>query len=144
MRKLLLSLCFAIAVDGADDPWAKVRALKSGTDLRIYKKGVSQPLNVKMGDLTDDNLVVINKNEQVAIARDAISRIDARPIGKQRVTTETKVSTKDVTGDPKAAIPAPGSSGAGSTTSTSTGFTVGSKNDFETVYRRPPPDTKKK
>ena len=139
MRKLLFSLCIASALFAADDPWAKVKELKSGTELRVFKKGSAQPLTVKMGDLTDENLIVINKNEQSAIARDLIDRIDYRPSGKSRLTTETKMATKDTTGDPKAVIPAPNSRGAGSgpTTSTSTGLSVGSKPDFETVYRRP-------
>jgi hypothetical protein len=102
-------------------------------------KGAGQPINVKMGDLTDESLVVSDKKEETAIPRDVIERIDARPTGKSRVTTESKIATKDVTGDPKAVIPAPNSRGAGTgpTTETSTGFSVGSKGDFETVYRRP-------
>ncbi|MCU1235466.1 MAG: hypothetical protein JWP63_3433, partial [Candidatus Solibacter sp.] len=96
MRKLLFSLSIAVALFGADDPWAKVKELKSGTELRVYKKGAGQPLNVKMGDLTDENLIVIDKKEQTAISRDVIERIDARPTGKSRVTTESKIATKDV------------------------------------------------
>ncbi len=78
-------------------------------------------------------------SQAVAVARDAIERIDARPTGKSRLTTESKIATKDVTGDPKAVIPAPNSRGAGSgpTTSTSSGISLGSRPDFETVYRRP-------
>jgi len=139
MRKLLFPLCFALALLGADDPWAKVKELKTGTELRVFKKGAAQPIMVKMGDLTDDNLVVINKSEETAIARDQIDRIDYRPTGKSRLTTETKVATKDPTGDPKAVIPAPNYRGAGEgpSNSTSTGLSIGSKPDFETVYRRP-------
>jgi len=139
MRTLFLSLCAALALFGADDPWSKVKELKTGTELRVYKKGSPQPLTVKMGDLTEENLVVINKNAETAIARDQIDRIEARPSGKSRVTTETKMATKDTTGDPKAVIPAPNSRGGGSgpTTSTSTGISMGSRPDFETVYQRP-------
>jgi hypothetical protein len=139
MRKLLFSLCLTFALFAADDPWAKVKDVKSGTELRVWKKGTAQPLAVKMGDLTDENLIVINKNEETAIARDLIDRIDCRPTGKSRVTTESKMATKDTTGDPKAAIPAPNSRGAGAgpSSSTSTNLNVGSRPDFETIYRRP-------
>src|SRR6266540_2308035 len=128
MRKILFPLCFALALFGADDPWAKVKELKSGTELRVYKKGAAQPVNVKMGDLTDENLIVVDKKEETAISRDVIERIDARPTGKSRVTSESKVATKDSTGDPKAVIPAPNSRGAsGPTTESSTNFSVGSR-----------------
>jgi hypothetical protein len=139
MRKLFFPLCVALALLGADDPWAKVKDLKTGTELRVYKRGAAQPLTVKMGDLTDENLVVINKNEETAIARDLIDRIECRPSGKSRITTESKIATKDATGDPKAVIPAPNSRGGGSgpTTSTSSGLSVGSRPDFETIYQRP-------
>ena len=138
MRKMLFSLCFAVALFGADDPWAKVRELKTGTELRVYKKGSAQPLTFKMDELTDENLVVIDKKTQTAIARDLIDRIDFRPTGKPRITTESKMATKDTTGDPKAVIPAPNSRGGGGpTTETSSGLSIGSKADFETAYRRP-------
>jgi hypothetical protein len=139
MRKLLLPLSFALALLSADDPWAKVKELKTGTELRVYKRGSLQPMTVKMGDLTDENLVVINKNAETAIARDEIDRIESRPSGKPRVTTESKVATKDVTGDPKAVIPAPNSRGVGSGpgSSTSSSLSVGSRPDFETIYQRP-------
>jgi hypothetical protein len=139
MRKLLFPLCFVLALLGADDPWAKVKELKTGTELRVYKRGSAQPMTVKMGDLTEENLVVINKNAETAIARDEIDRIDSRPSGKPRVTTESKVATKDVTGDPKAVIPAPNSRGVGSGpgSSTSSGISMGSRPDFETIYQRP-------
>ena len=68
---LFFPLCLALALFGADDPWAKVKELKSGTELRVYKKGSAAAADVKYGDLTEENLVVINKNEETAIARDA-------------------------------------------------------------------------
>ena len=143
MRKLLFSLSLALALFGADDPWAKVKELKSGTDLRVYKKGAAQPLNVKMGELTDENLIVIDKKEETAISRDAIERIDARPTGKPRVTSESKVATKDSTGDAGAVTPTANSRGGGPTTESSTSYSVGSRPDFETVYRRAPVAPKK-
>jgi hypothetical protein len=129
MLKFVLFLCTAVLAFGADDPWAKLKELKTGTELRVYKKSVAQPLLVQMGELTDDNLVVIDKKEQTAIARDLIERVDYRPSGKSRVTKET--STKDVVGPD------------GRSTSTNSGLSIGPKPDFETVYRRPPSPAKK-
>jgi len=138
MRKLALFLCTALAAFGADDPWAKVKELKTGTELRVYKKGSMQPLLVKMDELTDDNLVVINKNEQTAIAREQIDRVDYRPSGKSRVTRESTTKVNDGVGDPRAVIPSPRQQGnPGPSTSTSSNVSIGSKPDFETIYRRP-------
>lgn len=138
MRKLLLLLCPALLAFGADDPWAKVKELKTGTELRVYKKGAALPLVVKMDELTDDNLVVIDKNKQTAIARDQIDRVDYRPSGKSRVTKETTTKVNDGVGDPKAVIPGPQQQGTpGPSTSSSSNVSFGSKPDFETIYRRP-------
>src|SRR4051812_11448678 len=99
MRKLAIFLCMAWLAFGVEDPWAKLKELKSGTELRVFKKGAAQPLLVKMGELTDENLVVINKNEETAIARDQIDRVDARPTGKRLVShNDTKVESGQ--GDP--------------------------------------------
>jgi len=54
-------LLAAVAVFAADDPWAKVKELKGGAELRVYKKGAAQPLLAKMDELTDDNLMVVVK-----------------------------------------------------------------------------------
>src|SRR5579864_286909 len=92
---LLFFLLSASLVFAADDPWAKVKDLKTGTELRITKIGAKQPIMAKMDELTDENLLVIVKNEQTAIPRDRIERIDARPAGKSsRVTTESKTTTE--------------------------------------------------
>ena len=125
MRKLALFLGAALLAFGADDPWAKVKELKTGTELRVFKKGAAQPLLVQMDELTDDNLVVIAKSQQTAIPRDQIDRVDSRPPGKSRVTRETTSKTDDAVG---AARP---------TTTTSSNVSIGSKPDFETIYRRP-------
>jgi hypothetical protein len=135
MPRILLFTLTAILTFGADDPWAKVKDLKSGTELRVYKKGASQPLLLKMDELTDESLVVVNKNEQIAIPRDQIERVDYRP-AKSRVTKETRTT---VSNGGEAAPPAPGpnQNAAGPSTSTSTNVSFGSKPDFETIYRRP-------
>ena len=140
MWKLALLLCTGLLALGADDPWTKLKELKTGAELRVYKKGAAQPLLVKMDELTDDNLVVIDKNKETAIARDLLDRVDARAAGKSRVTKETTTKVSDGVGDPKAVIPGPqqqGNPGPATSTSTSSGISWGPKPDFETVYRRP-------
>ena len=109
MLKTIIILCAAAIAFGADDPWAKVKELKTGTELQVYKRGSIQPLTVKMDELTDQNLIVINKNAQTAILRDDIERIDARPSGKTRTVNETKVTEKNAATDPRSTIPGPNS-----------------------------------
>ena len=49
MLKTVFVLCCGMSLAmAADDPWAKVKAIKSGSELRVYKKGAAQPLVVKM------------------------------------------------------------------------------------------------
>ena len=132
MSKLILLVLSATLAFAADDPWAKVKDLKTGTELRIYKKGSSQPLVVKSADVTEDNLVVLLKNAQVAIPKDSIDRVDYRP-AKGKLTTET--TTKQTEPDTTPGPPGHGSQVPG--TSTSTSVSMGSKPDFETIYKRP-------
>jgi hypothetical protein len=137
MLKTIIILCAAAIAFGADDPWAKVKELKTGSELQVYKRGSVQPLTVKMDELTDQNLIVINKNAQTAILRDDIERIDARPSGKTRTVNETKVSEKNAATDPRSTIRArihPGRDES-SYVWASSGVTW-SKPGFETVYRR--------
>ena len=131
MRSLLLLLLAGLTVFGAADDWAKVKGLKTGSELRIFKKGSAQPISALMADLTDDNLVVLVKKTETAIPKGQIDRIDARPPSGSRVTKET--TTKDSVGaDGK------------ETTSSSGGLSFGNKPDFETVYRRVTPPAQKK
>lgn len=142
MSKLFFFLLFLLAAMTAftaDDPWAKVRDLKGGTELRIYKKGTAQPVLAKSDDVTGDNLIVVVKNEQVAIPKDQIDRIDYRPKPGSRLTTETKSKPTDpdyTPGPPTRGPAVPG-------TSTSTSVGIGSKPDFELIYKRPTPPPKK-
>jgi hypothetical protein len=138
LKSLFLLACGAALAVAADDPWAKVKEIKSGSELRVYKKGAAQPLLVKMDEATDERLVIVNKNEQVAIAREDIERIDARPSGRRSVTKESKTTVSDTNADPKSAIPGPNPTRPGPTSSSSTSYSIGGKPDFETVYRRPP------
>ncbi len=129
MRAFVFLLLACLAALAGDD-WAKVKALKTGSDLRVFKKASTQPILAQFGDLTDDNLIVIVKKTETAISRDQIDRIDARPPSGSRVTKEK--STKE-TVNPD-----------GSTsTSSGGGLSMGSRPDFETVYRHLPSAPKK-
>jgi len=117
-----------------DDQWIKVKELKSGTEIRIYKKGVSQPILAKAGDATEDKLIIVLKNEETAIDKKDIERVDARPQGGKRTKVESKATNNEPTAQPVDGVrpenyPKPGSS-------YSSGMSVGSKPDFETVYQR--------
>src|SRR5689334_21639609 len=138
MVKTILILCAAALAYGADDPWAKVKELKTGTELHVYKRGAVQPLVVKMDELTEQNLVVVNKKTQMAIPRDQVERIDARPTGRTRTVTNTQTAEQNAATDPRSTIPGPnqppGAIHAQSTT-TASGVTW-TKQDFETIYRK--------
>src|SRR5258708_22983170 len=136
MSRMLVFAFAALAAFGADD-WGKVRDLKTGTELRIYKKGASQFLAAIMDEASADRLIAVIKNEQVAIAKADIDRIDCRPVRPGRRATKETTTTVTQSHDPVAA-PGPQSGTGGTTTSTSTGYTFQPKPDFETIYRRPP------
>jgi len=128
LKTFLFILAAAVAF-GAGDPWLKVKDIKAGTDLRVFRKGKSQPLLVQMGELTADNLVVIQKKTEIAIPREEIDEIDSRPPKSTWVKNESTTATTNPDGT--------NSSGY------SSGYSKGSRGDFETVYRRPAPPSKK-
>ena len=75
---------------------------------------------------------MILKNEEIAIPRDKVSRIDSRP-QKGYVRPETKTTApSDGSGGSKT-VP-----GAAPSSSYSTGVAISDKIDFETIYRRTP------
>lgn len=135
MRGVLLFLLAGLVAFGAEDEWAKVKALKTGAEIRVFKKGSMQPILAQMDELTDDNLIVIVKKTQTAIPKDQIDRIDARPSNNRQITKET--ATKENFPDAKAQADAGAAGPATPSTSTSTSVSIGGKPDFETVYRRP-------
>jgi hypothetical protein len=124
MPRVAIVLLAAAAAFAADDLWSAVRSIKSGAEIRVFKRGSAQPISANMDELRDDSLIVVVKNAQVAIPRDQVERIDARPPQtSSRVTRESKSATVTARdGKP--------------TTSASSGVSFGSKPDFETVYRR--------
>src|SRR5947209_3353457 len=91
--RILAAFLFVAAAFAADDPWTKVKELKSGTEVRVMKKGAAQPVIGKFDEATDENLILVVKTEQTAIAKDAIDRIDYRP-AKPRLVKETKTTVE--------------------------------------------------
>src|SRR5258706_7162018 len=135
MSKIFLLVLAAITILAADNPWIKVRELKSGSDLRIYKRGASQPIMATMDEANDERLIAVVKNEQMAFAKADIDRIDARPEtqGGRMIKTTTTSSTTELHDK----VAAPGPQGQmGPSSSTSTSFSNRPKPDFETIYRR--------
>ena len=138
MRAIVLLLAAAPLVIGADiktdDQWNKVKELKSGTEIRVYKKGIATPILAKAGDATDDKLIVILKNQESAIDKKDIERVDARPQSGKRAKVESKATMNEPTAQPVDGVrpenyPKPGSS-------YSSGVSMGSRPDFETIYTR--------
>jgi len=134
MMRIAMLLLVPVVLLGADSSWTKVKDLKSRSELRIYKKGAREPINATFDEANDERIVVVVKNSEVAIAREEIDRIDARP-GKtpQKLTVDktVKQTDPDLTPHPNPSIPAPGTS-----SSSNVGFGGESRPGFETVYRR--------
>jgi hypothetical protein len=129
MRRILFLLLAGLCAASAQDAWTKVSKLKSGVEIRIFKRGSLQPLLAKMGEATADQLVIIVKNEQMAVAKEDIDRLDYRPdLPGGRLVKETSTTPSTVY-DPN-------------TNKTTSGVVVRGKPEFETIYRRPPPPKK--
>jgi len=135
MRTLLLFSLATLTVFGAENSWDKVRDLKTGTELRIIKKGARQPILGTMDEANDERIIVVVKNEEIAIQKDDIDRIDYRPAGKTKATKETRTTQSD-SSQTTPAGPAGQGATPGPSTSTTTTYSSGSKPDFETIYRR--------
>jgi hypothetical protein len=135
MPRLLLFALAALTVFAAETSWDRVRDLKTGTELRIFKKGSRQPVIGTMDEANDERLVVVIKNEELAIPKDDIERIDFRPATKSHAVKETRTTQSDST-QTTSVGPQPKGSQPGPTTSTTTSIGTASKPDFETIYRR--------
>src|SRR5690349_11596104 len=134
-RSILLLLSTVALVAAAENSWDKVKELKSGSEVRIYEVGKPTPVEAKLDEVRDDDIVVILKNEQKAIRKDIIVRLDARPNGKRPMSTETKRTIdRGVTPGPPQGKPTEKPNIPGE--STSTGVTFGSKPAYETIYRQ--------
>ncbi len=133
MRFLLLAALTAVVAFGADEAWKKVTQLKSGGDVRVFKKGSRQPVVAKMDEADEDRLLVATKNEQLSIAKEDIERIDYRAPASSKGPTKRTRTTQS---DPEPPRPGMPNVTPGPSTSSSTDYEWGSKGEFETVYRR--------
>ena len=137
MRKLVLFFCGVLAASAAEDSWKKVQELKTGTEVRIYKRGDRQPIIATLDEATDDHIAFATKKEQTSLPKDDVIRVDARPAGAKRsISKETKTSESvDV---PKPGMPSYPGERPGPSGNTSSNVSIGGKPDFETVYRKMP------
>ena len=135
MRTVLLLALGTVAAMAADNSWDKVRELKTGVELRILKKGTRQPVLGTMDEANDERVILVVKNEEIAIQKDDIDRLDYRPATKSSARKETH-TTESNPSQAASAGPQPKGSSPGASTSTTTSFGSGSKPDFETIYRR--------
>ena len=125
MRSLLLCLLAFFA----DDPWARVRDLKSGTELRIHPHNMAAPIKAQFGDTTDSSLIILIKNKQSATPKDEIDKIDYRPPQILNITKTKNVDSAVIPRTPyESRVPKTESSG---------GISFG-KPDFKTLYERAP------
>jgi hypothetical protein len=140
VRSLLPFLAAALAFAAADNPWTKVMELKSGTEIRIVKRGAPKPIEAKVGEVRDDGIVIVLKNEEVSVPKEEIDRLDYRPKAGSRITKtgDAKVTPPDNT-PPVGMSHGPAVPG----TNYSSGVSIGSKPDYEFLYRRPTPAPKK-
>ncbi|MGO9242992.1 MAG: hypothetical protein ACLPXM_19930 [Terriglobales bacterium] len=142
MRVTIVCLLAALTVFAADDEWKKLNALKTGTELKIYEEGSSQPRLAKFSDATENNLLVIVKKTEVAIPKDAIDRVEYRPPkkGGPKVEQRTKMddpAASSASGRDGTNVPVHTDSGLPGYSSTTSISSNGG--EFQTIYRRPPP-----
>jgi hypothetical protein len=134
IRKLAILFSAAVLTAAAQSSWDKVKEIKSGTQIRVVQRGVERPVEATFDELREDDVLVVVKNEQKAIPKYQIDRIDARPKGGSRVTAQSSSKTEQPDtrpqGSPQTRPAVPG-------TSTSSGLSIGGKPAYETVYRRP-------
>ena len=134
MYRIATFILTAALLLGADVSWTRVKDLKSRSELRVYKKGVREPMNATFEDANDERIIVVVKNQEIAIPKEDIDRIDARPVKTPRkitVDSTTKQTDPDPVPHPNPSAPVPG-------TSSSSNVSVGgeSRPNFETIYRR--------
>ncbi len=143
LRLLLVPLLLTLPAFAGDD-WEKVKDLPSGSDLKIYQHGASQPKLAKFADATPSSLIVIVKNEQVAIPKDGIDQIDARPpakkgVKKGKLVQETHAldpAQPSTDAGPHGPTAGPQQTPGSGNYSSSASYALGDNRDYSTVYRR--------
>jgi len=136
-RAFLIVISAVAAFAAPDDSWSKVRNLMTGTEVRVVKTDSVTPVIARFAELTDENLLVIVKNQELAIAKENIERVEYSP-QKSRLTTESKSTTNSYEVDTTKPNPR-----ARPSTLYSSGVSIADKVPFETIYRRTPTAVKK-
>jgi hypothetical protein len=136
MRPLALALSLISLAFAAEDPWTKVIALKSGSEVRILKSGEKQPLTGQISEADADRVIVVVKSTQFAIAKEDIEKLEAKPLGAKALKTEQR----NVPQDPNVELakpkpPRPGASPTPALQSGSSGVSY-TRPGFELVYRK--------
>ena len=137
MKAILAGFMLILSSAAAEDTWSKVKALKSGTEIRVFQAGTKEPLVGKIDEADDERIVLALKNEQKAVSKSDIERLEARPTGGRPVTKTSTMKREDPSAElarPK--VPVPGSSATPALSSSSSSVTFGSKPGFELVYRK--------
>jgi hypothetical protein len=139
MWPLIVFLAFASlsVYFAADDDWAKVKALASGTELRIVKTGTRAPILAKLDQATEESLIIATKTEQLSIPKEQLEKIEYRPKqGTSRAVRENRTDNNPV--DKEAGRPSQGPTRTrGPSGSSSSNVTLGGKPDFQVVWTRP-------
>ena len=104
--------------------------------MRIFKTGDKTGVVAKFDEADDERAVVVVKDEQKAIAKDEIERLEARPLKGGGVTKTTTTKQTDPAAEvgkpkPRGSAPVPGLA------STSSSVNFEGKPAFELIYRRP-------
>jgi hypothetical protein len=110
-----------------------VKELKSGTEIRIVKRGSAKPIEAKLDEARDNAVVIVLKNEQISVPKDEIDRLDYRPKPGSRITKTSQTKETDPDPTPPAGM---GHGPAVPGKSYSSGLSIGSKPDYEILYRR--------
>ena len=116
----LAALWMACAIAwGAEASWQKVKDLKIGSDIRVFRKDATMPVSGKSGGVTDDKLIIMIKKHQVSIDKADIDHIDYHPSWKAEKTESHSVVTE----------------GTGTTETYSSGTSF-SRGSWQTVYQK--------
>ena len=135
MWQLTAFLALASVSFAADDGWAKVKALASGTELRIVKAGARAPILAKFDEATEESLVIATKTEQLSIPKDQIEKSEFRP--KQTASRVVRETTTGNTPINKEATRPSATRTPGPPGSSSSNVSIGGKPDFQVVWARP-------
>jgi hypothetical protein len=115
-----LAALLACVLAWAADDWQKVRDLASNSEVRVYQKDSTKPLDGKTSGATDRKLILTTKNAVLSINKADIDRVDYHPPRKM-VRTDTSESNND---------------GSSNSQSASTSYSW-SREGWQTIYQRP-------